>query len=328
MTMQRRFWAVLILIFSFSLMVASIAAQDVTVIVQCPSGQGYWKNNPTWPVVELTLGGQVYTQAELLIILNTPVQGDASLNLAHQLIAAKLNIASGAEATVATGLISQGDSLLSTFTGKLPYAIQPSTNDGQTMVNLGGVLDSYNNGQLTINCIVGTLTPTPESTAEATPETTPEMTPEATPEMTPEATPESTPEATDEPDDDLPITIVIEGPVQNININIITIYNINIELEEDDPNLTIIQVGDMVRIEGNTQSRDNTIIIIAVTVIVVNVDIDVSTGEIYRDDGSCNNPPPPWAPANGWRRRCGNPNNNNNGNSGDDGMGMGMGDDD
>ncbi len=329
-TVQRRLGLVLILICTFSLIFGSLAAQDDDSD-DCPDGQGYWKNQPTWPVIELTLGGQVYTQAELLIILHTPVQGDASLNLAHQLIAAKLNVANGADATVAAGLISQADTQLSTFAGKLPYAVQPSSTDGQTMVNLGGVLDSYNNGQLTVNCIVGTLTPTPESTAEATPEatpeSTPEATPEATPEMTPEATPESTPEATDEPDDDdLPITIVIEGPVQNININIITIYNINIELDDNDPNLTIIQVGDIVRIEGNTQSRDNTIIIIAVTVIVVNVDIDVNTGEIYRDDGSCNNPPPPWAPANGWRRRC--ETNNNNDNSGDDGMGMGMGDDD
>ncbi|NWF70225.1 MAG: hypothetical protein HXY40_14155, partial [Chloroflexi bacterium] len=29
-----------------------------------------------------------------------------------------------------------------------------------------------------------------------------------------------------------------------------------------------------------------------------------TTGEVWRDDGSCNNPPPDWAPAVGWRQRC------------------------
>jgi hypothetical protein len=51
------------------------------------------------------------------------------------------------------------------------------------------------------------------------------------------------------------------------------------------------------------------------------VDVTVSdSGEVWRDDGSCNNPPPPWAPANGWRRRCesGNGNGNGSGGGGDD----------
>ena len=66
----------------------------------CPLTQGYWKNHPNaWPVNSLMLGSQTYTKAELLNILNTPVGGDASLNLAHQLIAAKLNIAAGSDPT-------------------------------------------------------------------------------------------------------------------------------------------------------------------------------------------------------------------------------------
>src|SRR5437016_831768 len=62
----------------------------------CPLGQGFWKNHPgAWPVSSLTLGSQTYVQAQLLTILTTPVRGDASLVLADQLIAAKLNIAHG-----------------------------------------------------------------------------------------------------------------------------------------------------------------------------------------------------------------------------------------
>jgi hypothetical protein len=281
----------------------------------------------------------------LLILFNTPPAGDASLILAHQLIAATLNVANGDDATIASGVIQQANTVLSAYADKLPYGVEPSSTDGQTMVNLGGVLESYNNGQLTFNC-TPTATPTPEATPEVTPEATAEVTPEATAEVTPEATAEVTPEATPEataevtpeatpeatPDGNGGITIVIEGPVEEININIITIYNIDIELDEDDPNLTIIQVGDIVRVEGDTDDFNGTIIIVAVTVVIVNVDINIDTGEVYRDEGNCNNPPPPWAPANGWRRRCGDININVDvnvgGGNGGNGMGMGMGDDD
>jgi len=112
-------------------------------------------------------------------------------------------------------------------------------------------------------------------------------------------------------DDDtgqLPVTIVIEGPVQQVNVNIITIYNIDIEVNVNDPILTAIRIGDNVRVEGNMASGGNTIIIVAINIVIIDVDIVVGdTGTvIWRDSGSgCGNPPPPWAPAHGWRRRCG-----------------------
>jgi hypothetical protein len=27
-------------------------------------------------------------------------------------------------------------------------------------------------------------------------------------------------------------------------------------------------------------------------------------GQVWRDEGNCDNPPPSWAPAHGWRLRC------------------------
>jgi hypothetical protein len=130
-------------------------------------------------------------------------------------------------------------------------------------------------------------------------------------------------------DTQLPVTIIIEGPVQAININIITIYDIDIEIDTDDPILNVIQIGDFIRVEGDMVASDNTIVVIAIFVTIINVDVVVNVdGAIWRDPGDCGNPPPPWAPAYGWRRRCG-------GGIiiiGDDGMGMGddgmgMGDD-
>lgn len=133
----------------------------------------------------------------------------------------------------------------------------------------------------------------------------PESTPEVTPEVSPEVTPEITPEATADPDDDDDeFVIVIVGPVVEINVNVITIYNFEIELDPEDPALTVIQVGDIVRIEGDIQGEGDTIIIVAVNIIFINVEVVIYDGEVWRDTGNCSNPPPPWAPANGWRQRC------------------------
>ena len=107
------------------------------------------------------LGSQTYTQAELLQILNTPSGGDASLILAKQLIAAKLNIAAGSDPTPVSSTITHADSLLSMFSGKLPYHVAPSSSIGQMMVSDGNTLDNYNNGLLTPGCSQQSARPAP-----------------------------------------------------------------------------------------------------------------------------------------------------------------------
>jgi len=120
---------------------------------KCPLSQGFWQNHPNaWPVASLTLGSQTYTQAELLTLLDTPVRGDASLILAQQLIAAKLNIDNGSDPTPISATITDANSLLRGFAGKLPYDVDPSSATGQAMVTDATVLDSYNNGELTPDC--------------------------------------------------------------------------------------------------------------------------------------------------------------------------------
>src|SRR5881296_459638 len=113
----------------------------------CPLTEDYWKNHPdAWPVNSLMLGSQTYTKTELLNILNTPSGGDASLILADQLIAAKLNIANGSDPAPISSTITDADSLLSMFSGKLPYNVDPSTPIGQRMVKDARRLDRYNDG--------------------------------------------------------------------------------------------------------------------------------------------------------------------------------------
>jgi hypothetical protein len=141
---------------------------------------------------------------------------------------------------------------------------------------------------------VPALVSTSEVTAEASAEIAPEVTATPIPESTLQA------EVTIEP---LDTAIVIEGPVEAINGNIVTIYGIDIELAPDDALLLVIQVGDVIRVEGNPKGGD-TVIVVAVNVLFINVDVVIQDGQVWRDDGNCNNPPPPWAPAHGWRRRC------------------------
>jgi len=89
---------------------------------------------------------------ELLTLPKTPTTEDASLTLVRQLIAAKLNVANGSDPTSVSAIIANADSLRSGFVGKLPYYVQPSSATGQAMVNDATVLDSYNHGDLTLDC--------------------------------------------------------------------------------------------------------------------------------------------------------------------------------
>jgi hypothetical protein len=181
--------------------------------------------------------------------------------------------------------------------------------------------------------------PTPTETAVPTAATT--TAPTATPTV--ESTATATSSATPTPDmttTSQTVTTVIEGPVEAINGNVITIYGIHIEISDDDPMLDVIEVGDVIHVEGDIDD----VTIAASDITVVGAEDEIFTndsGEVWRDDGTCSNPPPDWAPANGWRRRCeggngnvapgslgqgnGNTNGNANGNSGGMGMGSGSG---
>jgi hypothetical protein len=98
----------------------------------------------------------LFSPFELLNILKTAVgtgtKADASLQLADQLIAAKLNIANGSDPAPVSSTITHADSLLSGFSGKLPYKVKTSSAIGQQMVNAGNTLGNYNNGSLTPVC--------------------------------------------------------------------------------------------------------------------------------------------------------------------------------
>jgi hypothetical protein len=82
---------------------------------ECHYTPGYWKNHPeAWPVMTLTVGGIMYNQAQLIEILSRPVVKDPTVILAHHLIAAKLNVANGADDSI-NDEIAAADALLRTY---------------------------------------------------------------------------------------------------------------------------------------------------------------------------------------------------------------------
>jgi hypothetical protein len=122
---------------------------------RCPLASGFWKNHPSvWPVNTLTLGTIAYTKNQLLIILNTPAgtgkKADASVLLADQLIAAKLNSLNGSPACPIASTIVAADALIGTL--PIPLRISPSSYEGQQMIALGATLVNYNIGLLTPGC--------------------------------------------------------------------------------------------------------------------------------------------------------------------------------
>ncbi len=79
----------------------------------CTFTIGYWKNHPSaWPVSSLTLGSVSYSKAQLLQILGQPTVGNGLVSLAKQLIAAKLNLAMGADGSSILPTVAAADALI------------------------------------------------------------------------------------------------------------------------------------------------------------------------------------------------------------------------
>jgi hypothetical protein len=122
---------------------ATVNAQT-TQSTNCTYTQGFWKNHESaWPVMSLMLGNVNYTKQQLLDILHQSVQGNGLVSLAHQLIAAKLNIANGADPTDASAAIATADALIGNLVVPPVGAgyLDPSTTSTTTQT-----LDDYNNG--------------------------------------------------------------------------------------------------------------------------------------------------------------------------------------
>jgi len=111
----------------------------------CTLTQGYWKNHPkAWAVASLKLGTTTYTKDQLIEILKTPVKGNGLVQLAHQLIAAKLNVAGGVPDTDIKAAIQQADALIGAL-------VCPPVGHGELATSatsaLTEKLDAFNSGK-------------------------------------------------------------------------------------------------------------------------------------------------------------------------------------
>jgi hypothetical protein len=115
----------------------------------CTYTMGFWKNHEdVWPTTGLTLGGVYYDAGELDALLESPTRGDASMILAHQLIAAELNVLDGASDADIGDAVADADAWLAANAdadGTLPYGTRKSP-ERAAAITLAGALDAFNNG--------------------------------------------------------------------------------------------------------------------------------------------------------------------------------------
>lgn len=103
----------------------------------CTYTQGYWKNHATWPVTALRLGDVLYSQSELVNILETAVSGNGLVQLAHQLIA-QANDTCVPQAVL--NAIAQADALIGSKV--IPIDSVPTADTSAATE----ILDNYNKG--------------------------------------------------------------------------------------------------------------------------------------------------------------------------------------
>ena len=94
----------------------------------------------------------LYVQSQLLDLLRLQARGDASIILATQLIAAKLNVIRGASPLPVAQALTRADALLGTFAATLPYRTRTNTPIGADMVATADLLAAYNRGELPGTC--------------------------------------------------------------------------------------------------------------------------------------------------------------------------------
>jgi hypothetical protein len=108
---------------------------------------GYWKNHAeAWPVEQITVGGVIYTKAQAIALMGKPGKGDKTYDLFKQLVAAKLNVIMGNDASCISATITSADNWL--MANPVGSSVKSSSAAWSTGGPLHQALDDYNNGRL------------------------------------------------------------------------------------------------------------------------------------------------------------------------------------
>jgi hypothetical protein len=109
---------------------------------------GYWMNHPeAWPVDVITVGGVTYTKDEAISWIKAPVKGDKTLTMFPALVAAKLNVLIGTDASCIADTIAAADGWMAAY-GPVGSGVPANSDAWKEGEPLYWTLDQYNNGQL------------------------------------------------------------------------------------------------------------------------------------------------------------------------------------
>lgn len=109
--------------------------------------QGYWRNHASqWPVETIIIGNDELSVDEAIALIDLSSDGDASLILVQQLIAAELNVMIGGPTWIEDAIDDGQAWMAANDDGDgVPYGISPSSMLGDEAVAISAELDAYNN---------------------------------------------------------------------------------------------------------------------------------------------------------------------------------------
>jgi len=103
------------------------------------------------------------------------------------------------------------------------------------------------------------------------------------------------------------VIVVITGAIESIDVNLVVIGGVSYIIPDGNLILPLLEVGDSVVIVA-VQAVDGTLTVFLVTLadedVYIDTDGDDENDDDFRDDAPCQNGPPDWAPAYGWRMKC------------------------
>ncbi|MBI5040569.1 MAG: hypothetical protein HZB57_05030 [Gammaproteobacteria bacterium] len=113
---------------------------------------GYWKNHSeAWPVESITIGGVTYPKATAISLMSlaegNAKKADKTITMFKALVAAKLNVALGTEASCINQTIENADDWMATY-GPVRSQVLASSQAWVMGSPLHAQLDDYNNGRL------------------------------------------------------------------------------------------------------------------------------------------------------------------------------------
>jgi hypothetical protein len=108
---------------------------------------GYWKTHANaWPVETITIGGIAYAKADAIGWMKKPTAQDKTIGMFQQLVAAKLNVLIGNDASCIADTIAAADAWMTSHpVGSKVKASSPAWTVGSP---LHTALDDYNNGEM------------------------------------------------------------------------------------------------------------------------------------------------------------------------------------